>query len=98
MIIDGYKPKTPIYFYWRDALEVIEYVFGNPVFAPYMQYDPQRLWTDVHKTERIYSEYMTGDFAWESQVPFFIVWLETNSLQKGQASTGLNSTSCGRCV
>ncbi|KAH9018763.1 hypothetical protein EDB85DRAFT_2075891 [Lactarius pseudohatsudake] len=29
-------------FYWRDALDVIEYIFGNPIFAPYMQYDPQR--------------------------------------------------------
>jgi hypothetical protein len=33
-----------------------------------MQFDPQRLWTDQLKTEHIYSEYMTGDFAWESQV------------------------------
>lgn len=66
--VEGYKSKQPIYFYWRDALEVIEYIFGNPVFAPYMQYDPQRVWTDTTKTERIYSEYMTGDFAWKAQV------------------------------
>ncbi|KAH9009376.1 hypothetical protein EDB83DRAFT_2509004 [Lactarius deliciosus] len=67
MIIEGYKSEQPIYFFWRDALSVIEYIFGNPVFASYMQYDPQRLWTDASRTERIYSEYMTGDFAWQSQ-------------------------------
>ncbi|KAH9034171.1 hypothetical protein EDB84DRAFT_1669337 [Lactarius hengduanensis] len=24
------------------GMDVIEYIFGNPIFAPYMQYDPQR--------------------------------------------------------
>ncbi|KAH9020515.1 hypothetical protein EDB84DRAFT_1589727 [Lactarius hengduanensis] len=67
MIIESYESKQPIHFYWRDALSVIEYIFGNPVFASYMQYDPQRLWTDASRTERIYSEYMTGDLAWQSQ-------------------------------
>ncbi|KAH9011172.1 hypothetical protein EDB83DRAFT_2234129 [Lactarius deliciosus] len=41
MIIEGYESEK-ITFYWRDALDVIEYIFGNPIFAPYMQYDPQR--------------------------------------------------------
>ena len=68
MVVEGYNLKRPLYFYWHDALEVIEYIFGNPVFAQYMQYDPQRLWTDMSKTEHIYSEYMMGDFAWQSQV------------------------------
>ncbi|KAH9166213.1 hypothetical protein EDB89DRAFT_2115908 [Lactarius sanguifluus] len=68
MIIEGYESEK-ITFYWRDALDVIEYIFGNPIFAPYMQYDPQRVWTDISKAERVYSEYMTGDFAWQSQVP-----------------------------
>ncbi|KAH8999792.1 hypothetical protein EDB86DRAFT_3063873 [Lactarius hatsudake] len=66
MIIEGYESEK-ITFYWRDALDVIEYIFGNPIFAPYMQYDPQRVWTDISKAERVYSEYMTGDFAWQSQ-------------------------------
>ena len=73
MTIDGYPSKQPLYFYWRDALDVIKYIFGNPVFALYMQYDPQKLWTDTSRTERVYSEYMTGDFAWQSQVQLFIV-------------------------
>ncbi|KAH8987547.1 hypothetical protein EDB86DRAFT_3065710 [Lactarius hatsudake] len=66
MIIEGYESEK-ITFYWCDALDVIEYIFGNPIFAPYMQYDPQRVWTDISKAERVYSEYMTGDFAWQSQ-------------------------------
>ena len=75
MFIAGYTSKQPLHFYWRDALEVIEYIFGHPAFAPYMQYDPQRLWTDLSRTERIYSEYMTGDFAWQSQVQLFVILL-----------------------
>ncbi|KAH8996029.1 hypothetical protein EDB92DRAFT_1967415 [Lactarius akahatsu] len=36
MVIEGYETEHPIYFYWCDALSVIEYIFGNPVFASYM--------------------------------------------------------------
>jgi hypothetical protein len=68
MITEGYKSPHPVYFYWRDALEVIEYTFGSLIFVPHMQFDPQRLWSDQLKMEHIYSEYMTGDFAWQSQV------------------------------
>jgi hypothetical protein len=71
--IEGYKLKRPIYFYWCDTLEVIEYIFGNPHFMPYMQYDPHRDWTDESRTEHVYSEYMMGDFAWQSQVCLSII-------------------------
>lgn len=68
MITEGYKSPHTVYFYWCNALEAIEYIFGNLIFVLHMQFDPQRLWSDQLKTECIYSEYMTGDFAWESQV------------------------------
>ncbi|KAN0128827.1 hypothetical protein V8E53_013325 [Lactarius tabidus] len=67
MITEGYKSPHTVYFYWCNALEAIEYIFGNLIFVLHMQFDPQRLWSDQLKTECIYSEYMTGDFAWESQ-------------------------------
>jgi hypothetical protein len=66
--IEGYKLKQPIYFYWYNTLEVIKYIFGHPHFMPYMQYDPHRDWTNESRTEHIYSEYMMGDFTWQSQV------------------------------
>ncbi|KAH8997724.1 hypothetical protein EDB86DRAFT_3064262 [Lactarius hatsudake] len=34
MVIEGYETEHPIYFYWRDALSVIEYIFGNPDSLP----------------------------------------------------------------
>jgi hypothetical protein len=80
--MEGYKSKRPIYFYWRDALEVTEYIFGNPIFASHIQFDPQRLWHDQLKSERIYSEYMTGDFAWQSQVRPQIFDSESSSSPK----------------
>jgi hypothetical protein len=82
MVTEGYKLPCPIYFYWCDALEVIEYTFGNPIFVLHMQFDPQRLWTDQLKTEHIYSEYMTGDFAWQSQVHCQILTLSRAHPQK----------------
>ena len=82
MVIDGYQSKRPIYFYWHDALKVIEYIFGNLIFASHMQFDPHRLWSDQIKSERIYSEYMTGDFAWQSQVCCQIFDSESSSSPK----------------
>ena len=79
MVIDGYMSEHPIHFYWHDALEVIEYIFGNPVFASHMQFDPHRLWSDECKLDHIYTEYMTGDFAWQAQVCCQILYSESSS-------------------
>ncbi|KAF9222828.1 hypothetical protein BS17DRAFT_836007 [Gyrodon lividus] len=62
--IGSYKMKSPLMLYWRDELEVIKYLFSNPVFAqcidltPYQEYEGQ---------EHVYSEFMSADLAWEIQ-------------------------------
>ena len=69
-------------FYYRDGIDVAKYIFANPVFANHMMYDPVREWTDATQSERVYSEFMTGDYAWEIQVSrfelYFIMCLTAN--------------------
>ena len=77
MIIGGYDSPCPIYLFWCDVLEVIK--FGNPIFASHMRFDPHRLWYDELKSEGIYSEYMTGDYAWQAQVRCQILDSESGS-------------------
>ncbi|KAI6104851.1 hypothetical protein EDD16DRAFT_1736785 [Pisolithus croceorrhizus] len=54
----GYVTKDPVYFFWRNALEVTREIFGNPVFARHMEYDPYEVYEG---TEREYGEWMSGD-------------------------------------
>jgi len=57
--------KEPVYLFWRDALEVTREIFGDPVFAQHMEYDPYKIFDG---TEREYGEWMSGDEAHRIQV------------------------------
>jgi hypothetical protein len=59
-----------MYLFFRDALDCVEYLFGNPLFAGHMDFCPTRLYRDAERTIRVYSEWMTGDVAWNMQVRF----------------------------
>ena len=54
--------------FYRDALDCVEYLFGNPVFADKLDFCPVRLYRNAELTIRMYTEWMTGDSAWEMQV------------------------------
>ncbi|KAF7980145.1 hypothetical protein HWV62_39591 [Athelia sp. TMB] len=65
LTIPGYETKEPMVLYYRDGLEVIKFLYSNPVFSKCMDYTPYRL-TDPHeKGQRVYGDFMSGDFAWE---------------------------------
>ena len=61
----GYVTKEPVYLFWRNALEVTWEIFGDPVFAQHMEYDPYQIFEG---TEREYGEWMSGDEAHRIQV------------------------------
>lgn len=54
--------------YYRDPLECLAFLFSNPLFAGHIDFCPQRVYASVEKLVRVYSEWMTGDSAWEMQV------------------------------
>ena len=70
--LPGYATREPMYLFFRDALDCVEYLFGNPLFAECMDFSPTRLYRDAEQTIRIYSEWMTGDVAWDMQVCLFV--------------------------
>ena len=61
-----YKTESLMTLYWHDGLEVIKYLYSNPIFAnsikmtPYCLYDDHNGWT--------WSEFMGRDKAWRIQV------------------------------
>lgn len=77
--VEGYTTKKPIVFIYRDAAEVVDHIFGNPIFANVMEMDPRKVYTDEKREERVYSQFMTGDYAWSCQVRDISVFGVTSS-------------------
>ena len=68
--LPGHATREPMHLFFRDALDCVEYLFGNPLFAEHMDFSPTRLYRDTEQTIRIYSEWLTGNIAWDMQVHF----------------------------
>ena len=66
--VSGGRTAKPLNLFYRPALDCFKFLFGNPLFANYMDLVPRREYTDGDKTERLYNEIMTGDRVWTLQV------------------------------
>lgn len=66
--LTGHATKEPMFLFYRDALDCVEYLFGNPLFGDKMDFCPVRLYCNAERTIRMYTEWMTGNTAWEMQV------------------------------
>ena len=62
---EGYPTRDPIFLYWCDGLEVVQELFGNPIFSPHMEYDPYII---MDGSEQEYGEWMSGNEAHQIQV------------------------------
>ncbi|KAI0038880.1 hypothetical protein FA95DRAFT_1504949 [Auriscalpium vulgare] len=79
-IIDHQLPQRPAFkhdrievggeqfdFYYRDALQCIKALFGDPEFLPYMAFTPERHYSDRDQTIRVYNQMHTGKWWWRVQ-------------------------------
>ena len=80
IVLTGHITKEPMLFFYRNALDCVEYLFGNPVFANKMDFCPVQLYRDMERTIRVYTEWMTGNAAWDMQVGFFLSQPPTRGL------------------
>ncbi|KIJ12604.1 hypothetical protein PAXINDRAFT_14526 [Paxillus involutus ATCC 200175] len=53
--------------YFRDILECIRALFGDPEFAPYLAFEPERHYADADHTTRMYHDMHTGKWWWQTQ-------------------------------
>ncbi|KAG1819134.1 uncharacterized protein BJ212DRAFT_1446237 [Suillus subaureus] len=67
VITTTHPTKLPIILYWRDPLECILNIFNHPLFHDCIDYSARRVYTCVQKACHVYTEWMTGDHAWEIQ-------------------------------
>lgn len=66
--VPGSSTKRPLTLLYRDGLECFEFLFGNPLYFGHCDVAPKRVWTDEERKERLFTEMMTGDMAWDIQV------------------------------
>ena len=54
--------------YFRDVLQCIRTLYGDPEFARDLVYVPERHYTDCERKCHVYNEMHTGDWWWAMQV------------------------------
>lgn len=65
-LLEGTDHKVECYY--RDPLECIKALYGNPSWAKELHVAPERHYTDKTKKKRIYNEMFTGNWWWRKQV------------------------------
>ncbi|KII85168.1 hypothetical protein PLICRDRAFT_116589 [Plicaturopsis crispa FD-325 SS-3] len=53
--------------YFRDVLECIKSLYGDPEFAPILAFKPERHYSDEDQTVRLFHEMNTGKWWWKTQ-------------------------------
>ncbi|KAG1735664.1 uncharacterized protein EDB91DRAFT_1238174 [Suillus paluster] len=64
--VQGYTTVAPINLIWHNGLEVAKSLFGNPIFAQNMSFDPLHVWEGV---QREYGEWFTANQGFSMQLP-----------------------------
>ncbi|KAG1835925.1 hypothetical protein DFJ58DRAFT_719208 [Suillus subalutaceus] len=67
VIPTSHTTKSPVVLYWRDPLECIASIFNNPIFHNRIDSRPRKVYTTAEKRCRVYTEWMTGNDAWDMQ-------------------------------
>ena len=63
-----YPTKYPLNLFHRDPIECIQSLMSNPLLMNTLQFEPLRVFKTAEKLMRVYSEWKTGDVAWDMQV------------------------------
>ncbi|KAF9000765.1 hypothetical protein BDQ17DRAFT_1391292 [Cyathus striatus] len=53
--------------YFRDIIDCVKALLGDPNFAPYLVFEPEKHYTDNTETTRMYHDMHTGRWWWEKQ-------------------------------
>ena len=66
------KPELPVkhdlQLFYRDAIECLQHLIHSPSINGQMEFVPKKIYSAADRMERIYTEWLTGDRAWELQV------------------------------
>ncbi|KIJ06825.1 hypothetical protein PAXINDRAFT_91431, partial [Paxillus involutus ATCC 200175] len=71
VVLTSHPTKSTVRLYFRDTLDCIESLFNHPYFINKLDLTPHWIFETAECLVRMYSEWMTGDVAWnmQSQLP-----------------------------
>jgi len=64
--------KKPTILYYRDPLLCLQHLMHNPLVQDHISFTPFKLYESAAKVMRIYTEWLSGDQAWEMQVSYLL--------------------------
>jgi len=67
--------KQDIILYHRDPLLCLQNLMQSPLVQDHISFSPFRLYESAPKMMRIYTEWLSGDQAWDLQVSPFIIFV-----------------------
>jgi len=66
-----YPTKNKISLFYQDLLECIQALLYSPLVSDFINFTPLCLFWTAEKLMQIFTEWLSGDAAWEMQVMFF---------------------------
>ena len=70
--LTGHPTQEPMLLFYHNTLKCVEYLFRNPIFTDWVDSCPVQFYRNSKWMVRMYSEWMTGNAAWEMQVCTYI--------------------------
>ncbi|KAF8883572.1 hypothetical protein BD779DRAFT_1612257 [Infundibulicybe gibba] len=64
---DGQKMREDLELWYRNPIDCVKELIGNPAFKDYISYTPERVFTSHNGEDRILDEMWTGDWWWDTQ-------------------------------
>jgi hypothetical protein len=86
--------KNSIKLYYRDAIDCLQSIFNNPLFSNHLDFSPFRLFNTAERLIRVFTEWMSGNAAWEMQV--YHIYIQVFSFRYTNLSPSIGKTSI-RC-
>ena len=60
--------KQKLFLYYRDPIDCLQSILHNPLVQDHIQFHPFQLFWSAEGAMRVYTEWLSGDAAWEMQV------------------------------
>ena len=92
-IIDNHMARLPSFqskelhignerldFHFRDMLQCIRTLYGDPAFARYMAHSPVQYYTSADQSCRVVNEMHTGNWWWSIQVRSKAIYNDSGDL------------------
>ena len=72
-IVTDFPTKNNLVLYYRDPVLCLQYLMQNPLVKDHISFSPFKLYESAARLMRIYTEWLSGDQAWNIQVRFSFV-------------------------